>query len=174
MTYSINGKEFTKNINPEETYNDIVRYLNETASIIVDSTDYPLNKSDILEQLEQLGHPIFATKLVSDHEKEVLHNVHQFSKELLSKVEDLEMKSNEDILSAFSELSDTLLELSSVDTYFQFNKIIKEEVEATVKQAEQKLLENDYASIADIIELIYSEWLEGFVEELELRKGIFQ
>ncbi|NEW08849.1 hypothetical protein GK047_22895 [Paenibacillus sp. SYP-B3998] len=170
MTYYINEKKFAKNKNLQETYDDIVRYLNKTSSIIVENAETPLEKKEIMEILETQENPSFVTRLIVDHEKEVLHNVQQFSKDLLIKIEKLNLKSNEDILSTFSELSATLLELSNVDNYFNINKIIKAEIELSVKQAEQKILESDYPSILDIIELIYSDWIEEFIEELEIRK----
>ncbi|KAA1186908.1 hypothetical protein [Paenibacillus sp. B2(2019)] len=174
MTYYINGEKFNQKESLQETYQDMVLYLNQISSIIVDNAGVPLDELDIKDLLKGHNNPIFETKLIIEHEQEVLQNVHQFSKELLLTIENLNLKSIEDILSAFSELSATLLELSNVDSYFKFNKISKTNIELTVRQAEQKIVENDYSSITEIIELIYSEWIEDFIEELETRKGINQ
>lgn len=171
MIYYINEKQFPKENTTQETYDDIVRFLNETSSIILGETGVPLDEMEIKDRLGEPA-PIFSTKLISEHELEVLHSVLQFSKQLLLKVESLNLKTNEEILTTFSELSDTLLELSNVDSYFNFGKISKNGIEMIVKQVEQKIIENDYSSISEIIELIYSEWIEEFVEELEIRKGI--
>ncbi|MDH6371052.1 hypothetical protein M2444_002850 [Paenibacillus sp. PastF-3] len=174
MTYYINEEKFNQKESLQETYQDLVLYLNQISSIIVNNTGIPLDEIEIKDLLVQNNNLIFETKLIKDHEQEVLQNVHQFSKELLLTIESLNLKSIEDILSAFSELSATLLELSNVDSYFNFNKINKTNIELTVRQAEQKIVENDYSSVVEIIELIYSEWIEDFIEELETRKGIIQ
>ncbi|MEK4882537.1 MULTISPECIES: hypothetical protein [Paenibacillus] len=172
MIYYINGEKFNQKENLQETYQDLVLYLNQISSIIVNNAGEPLDELDIKDLLKENNNLIFETKLIIDHEKEVLLNVYQFSKELLLTIENLNLKSNEDILSAFSELSSTLLELSNVDSYFNLNKINKTSIELTVRQAEEKIVENDYSSVVEIIELIYSEWIEDFIEELETRKGI--
>ncbi|MEK4286210.1 MULTISPECIES: hypothetical protein [Paenibacillus] len=172
MIYYINGEKFNQKENLQETYQDLVLYLNQISSIIVNNAGEPLDELDIKDLLKGNNNLIFETKLIIDHEQEVLLNVYQFSKELLLTIENLNLKSNEDILSAFSELSSTLLELSNVDSYFNLNKINKASIELTVRQAEEKIVENDYSSVVEIIELIYSEWIEDFIEELETRKGI--